>query len=109
MGSPLAGLFYLGPAMSDKLDVTIGISADASGVEAGVGKAKKSIQSLGATAKEMASQVGGSGKAAGAGIEAIGKGGDRAAKQLEQAERSMRNSIQRQIAQMQAGSKTSRE
>ena len=95
--------------MSDKLDVTIGISADASGVEAGVGKAKKSIQSLGGAAKEMASQVGGSGKAAGAGIEAIGKGGDRAAKQLEQAERSMRNSIQRQIAQMQAGSKTSRE
>lgn len=105
----LSGLFYLGLAMSDKLDATISISADTSGVEAGIDKTKRSLKNLGASAQGMASELTRAGREGGAGLDAIGKGGDRAAKQVEQAERSMRNSIQRQIAQMQAGSKTSRE
>lgn len=95
--------------MSDKLDLTIGISADSTGVEAGVGKAKRSLKSLGQSAQGLSDELARAGREGGAGLDAIGKGGDRAAKQVEQAERSMRNSIQRQIAQMQAGSKTSRE
>ena len=95
--------------MSDKLDATISISADTSGVEAGIDKTKRSLKNLGASAQGMAGELARAGREGGAGLDAIGKGGDRAAKQVEQAERSMRNSIQRQIAQMQAGSKTSRE
>lgn len=95
--------------MSDKLDVTIGISADASGVEAGVGKAKKSIHSLGGAARDMAAKVGSSGKAAGAGFEAMGVGSDKAAKAVERATRSMQQQLQRQIAELQSGGKATRE
>lgn len=108
-GLAIGGTFYLGLAMSDKLDVTIGISADASGVEAGVGKAKKSIHSLGGAARDMSAKVGSSGKAAGAGFEAMGAGSDKAAKAVERATRSMQQQLQRQIAELNAGGKATRE
>ncbi|HRA67426.1 MAG TPA: tape measure protein, partial [Caldilinea sp.] len=87
--------------MSD-LNTEIKIGADASGVEAGVGKAKRSLKSLGEAAQQA-------GKDAGAGMGAIGAGGDKSAKDVERATRTMQNSIQRLIAEQKAGAKGSRE
>ncbi len=79
------------------MDVTIGISADATGVEAGVRRSKRSLADLGKTAKE-ASQ----------GIGALGDGGDKSAKKIERDTRTMQQSLQRYIATLKAGSKESR-
>lgn len=87
--------------MSDDLNTEIKIGADASGVEAGVSRAKRSIASLGDAAKKA-------GKDGGDGLAGIGAGGDKASKDVERATANMKNSIQRQIAVMQAGSKESR-
>lgn len=88
--------------MSDDLNTEIKIGADASGVEAGVGKAKRSLKSLSDAAQQA-------GKDAGAGMGAIGAGGDKSAKDVERATRTMQNSIQRLIAEQKAGAKGSRE
>lgn len=80
------------------MDVTIGISADASGVEAGVQRSKRSLADLGKSAKGVSE-----------GLSGMGDGGAAAAKKIERDTRSMQNSIQRQIAVMQAGSKSNRE
>jgi len=87
--------------MSD-LNTEIKIGADASGVEAGVGKAKRSLASLGDTAKKA-------GQDAAAGLTGIGTGGDASAKKVESATRSMQASLQRLVAEQKAGSKSSRE
>ena len=87
--------------MSDDLNTEIKIGADASGVEAGVSKAKRSLASLGDAANKA-------GKDSGKGIELLGVGGDKAAKKVESATRSMQNSIQRLIAEQKAGEKGSR-
>lgn len=84
------------------LKTQISITADASGVETGVNKAKRSIRDLGATAAS-------SGRDAAAGIENIGKGGDKAAARVESATKGMIASIQRQIAITEAGSRSGAE
>lgn len=95
--------------MSDKLDATISISADTSGVEAGIDKTKKSLKTLGTSAQQTADQMGKSGKGAGAGFEAIGIGVAKSAKDVERATRSMQQQLQRQIAELQSGGKATRE
>lgn len=75
------------------------LSADATGVEVGVGKAKKSLQSLGATAQAE-------GRKAADGVEAIGAGGDAAARRVDRSTKSLINSIQRTTATLEAGGRT---
>lgn len=84
------------------LNTEIKIGADASGVEAGVSKAKRSLADLGASASKA-------GKDAAAGVGSIGAGGDKAAKDVERATRSMQGSLQRLLAEQKAGAKGSRE
>jgi len=88
--------------MSDDLNTEIKIGADASGVEAGVGRAKRSLATLGDAATKA-------GKDGGNGMELLAVGGDKAAAKVESATRSMQNSIQRLIAEQKAGAKGSRE
>ena len=87
--------------MSD-LNTEIKIGADASGVEAGVGRAKRSLSDLGLAAKKA-------GKDAGDGVGSIGAGGDKAARDVERATKSMQGSLQRLLAEQKAGAKGSRE
>lgn len=87
--------------MSDDLNTEIKIGADASGVEAGVGKAKRSLKDLGDAAKKA-------GKDAADGVEGIGDGGDKAAKKLAAAAGRMRSELQKVLAEQQAGEKGSR-
>lgn len=87
--------------MSDDLNTEIKIGADASGVEAGVSKAKRSLKDLGDAAKKA-------GKDAAGGMTGIGAGADASAKKVESATRSMVGSLQRQVAAMESGDKASR-
>ena len=87
--------------MADDLNTEIKIGADASGVEAGVSKAKRSLKDLGDSAARA-------GKDAGAGIGAIGSGGDKAAKDVERATKNIQGQLQRAIASFEAGEKGSR-
>lgn len=87
--------------MSDDLNTEIKIGADASGVEAGVGRAKRSLASLGDSAKKA-------GKDAGDGIASMGAGGDKAAKDVERATKNIQGQLQRAIAAFDAGEKGSR-
>lgn len=82
------------------LKAQLAMSADASGVEAGVSKAKKSLASLGATAAAE-------GKKAAAGVESIGAGGDAAARKVDRSTRSLINSIQRTTAALESGGRSS--
>lgn len=88
--------------MADDLNTEIKIGADASGVEAGVSRAKRSLADLGASAQKA-------GKDAAAGVAGVGAGGDKAAKDVERATRSMQSSLQRLLAEQKAGAKGSRE
>lgn len=88
--------------MSQDLNTEIKIGADASGVEAGVGRAKRSLADLGITANQA-------GKDAKAGIEGIGKGGDKAAKDVERAASNMKREIERLTASFDGGKKGTRE
>lgn len=88
--------------MSDDLNAEIKIGADASGVEAGVGKAKRSLADLGQAAKRT-------GQEGGAGLAPIGDGATAASKKVEAATKNTIQSIQRQIAMFEAGSKSARE
>ena len=85
--------------MARDLKAQLELTADASGVEAGVGKAKKSLASLGATAAAE-------GKKAADGLESIGDGGDAAAKKVDRSTRSLISSIQRTTATLEAGGRT---
>lgn len=91
-----------------ELDAQIGLTADASGVEAGVGRAKKSLASLGASATKMGQDVAGAGDKAGKALGGLGDGGEKSAKKIERDTKSMQSSIQRYIATLEAGSKDSR-
>ena len=82
------------------LKAQIEITADASGVEAGVTKAKRSLKDLGTTAATE-------GRKASDGLSNAGRGADDAAKKIERSTKSLINSIQRTTAAMEAGSKSS--
>ncbi|MFN3375243.1 MAG: hypothetical protein ACK40S_01650 [Burkholderiaceae bacterium] len=84
------------------LSADIKIGADASGVEVGVGRAKRSLAELGAAADQA-------GRQGGEGINAIGAGGEGAARRLDAATRQMVNSLQRQIAATEAGGTATRQ
>lgn len=84
------------------LKAQIEISADASGVEAGVSSAKKSLSSLGGAAEQA-------GKAGRDGLGSIGNTSDAAAKKIESATRNTISSLQRQIAAFEAGGTSSRQ
>lgn len=83
------------------LNAQIGLTADASGVEAGVGRAKRSIESLGQAASDV-------GRRGGDGLNQIGRGANDAGKEVDRVTRSMVNSIQRQIAAAEAGGTATR-
>jgi len=74
-------------------------TADASGVEAGVAKAKRSLADLGATAVTQ-------GKKASEGLDKINDGSGRAAKKVEADTKNLIASIQRQTAALEAGSRS---
>lgn len=80
-----------------KDDVVIGITADASGLEVGVRKSKRSLADLGKSAREASQTIG-----------TVGDGGEKSAKKIERDTRSMQQSLQRYIATLKAGSKESR-
>lgn len=82
------------------LKAQLEIAADASGVEAGVSKAKKSLSSLGVTAESA-------GKRAADGIDKIGEGGDKAATKVDRSTKSLIGSIQRTTAALEAGGRSS--
>lgn len=88
--------------MAGDLKAQLEISADASGVEAGIGKAKRSLADLGATAAKA-------GKQASEGIDAIGQGGQGSAQKVDAATRNIIGSIQRTTAVVEAGSRSSRQ
>lgn len=77
----------------------IALSADASGVEAGVGKAKRSLADLGVAAVTE-------GKKAADGINSIGKGSDTSAAKLDASTKNMIGSIQRTTAALEAGGRS---
>lgn len=77
----------------------IALSADASGVEAGVGKAKRSLADLGVAAVTE-------GKKAADGISSIGKGSDTSAAKLDASTKNMIGSIQRTTAALEAGGRS---
>lgn len=74
----------------------LAISADAEGVEAGVGKAKKSLATLGGAAKAA-------GKEASDGLKQVGDGGDEAARKVTRATRQIEAALQRAVAAAEAG------
>lgn len=82
------------------LNAQLSISADASGVEAGVGKAKRSLADLGKTATTA-------GREAAAGLEGIGDGATRADAKVQRSASNLINSIQRTTAAVDAGSRSS--
>lgn len=84
------------------LKAQLEITADASGVETGVNKAKRSLKDLGATASSTGRQAADS-------IGSIGDGGKQASQKVDSATKNMIGSIQRQIAIMEAGSKSGAE
>lgn len=87
--------------MTNSLKSQLELTADASGVEAGVSKAKKSLASLGATAAAE-------GQKAAAGIDKMGKSAGTSSKDVEQATRRAERAIQSQIALLEAGERGSR-
>lgn len=78
----------------------LAITADASGVEAGVSKAKKSLATLGGSAKQAGAE-------ASKGVDQIGKGADGSAQKLDRATKQMITSIQRTTASLESGSRSS--
>ena len=75
------------------------ISADASGVEAGVSQAKRSLASLGQSAAAA-------GKESQQALTGVADSGVQTTQKIDAATRSLTNSIQRQIAAMEAGGKS---
>lgn len=88
--------------MTQQLASQLVVTADASGVEAGLSKAKKSLADLGASAQAA-------GKKSSAGMDEVGKSSEAAAKKVLAATANTVGSIQRQIAVMQAGARGTRE
>ena len=75
------------------------ISADASGVETGVNQAKRSLASLGQSAAAA-------GKQSAQALGSVADSGAQTTQKIDAATRSLTNSIQRQIAAMEAGGKS---
>lgn len=82
------------------LKTQLEIGADASGVEAGVNRAKKSLAGLGATAQSE-------GAKAARGLEGVGAGSEAGAQKVDRATRNIINSIQRTTAALDSGGRTS--
>ena len=89
-------------------DNMIRIGVDASGVEAGVEKAKKSIKSLGQAAQQGGRQASAGMKPAADGAAAAAAGFEAADKRVERSLKSMQNAIQRDIAMKEAGERGTR-
>ncbi len=87
---------------SQDLQDEIKLGVDASGVETGVGRAKRSIEDLGATVDNV-------GKRGGDGLNRLGQGGVEAGQKIDQVTRNMVNSLQRQIAAAEAGGTATRQ
>lgn len=88
--------------MAGDLKTQLEFGADATGAVAGINTVKKSLDTLG---KDAAA----AGKKAAEGLDAVGAGGAPAAGKVDVATRNMVGSIQRQIAVMEAGSRTGSE
>lgn len=82
------------------LKAQIEISADASGVDAGVAKAKRSLADLGQAGAAA-------GKQAGAGLAGIGAGGEEAAGEVDRATQRMIASVQRTTLALESGGRSS--
>lgn len=78
----------------------LAITADASGVEAGVSKAKKSLATLGGAAKAAGTE-------ASKGVDGIGKSSEQSSQKVDRATKQMINAIQRTTAVAEAGSRSS--
>lgn len=89
-------------------DNMIRIGVDASGVEAGVEKAKKSIKSLGQAAQQGGRQASAGMKPAADGAAAAAAGFEEANRRMERSLKSMQNAIQRDIAMKEAGERGTR-
>lgn len=81
------------------LDAQLSISADASGVEAGIGAAQRKLADLGKSAATA-------GKEASKGLEGMGEGAAKASTKVKQAEANLIGSIQRTTAAVEAGSRS---
>jgi len=89
--------------MSDAIArAVIQAEVNADGVEAGISKVEKSLDSLGARAVST-------GKTASAGIDKIGEGGSSASAKVDAATKNMIAAIQRQTAATEAGSRSNAE
>lgn len=89
-------------------DNMIRIGVDASGVEAGVEKAKKSIKSLGQAAQQGGRQASAGMKPAADGAAAAAAGFEEANHRMERSLKSMERAIQRDIAMKEAGERGTR-
>lgn len=89
-------------------DNMIRIGVDASGVEVGVEKAKKSIKSLGQAAQQGGRQASAGMKPAADGAAAAAAGFEAADKRVERSLKSMERAIQRDIAMKEAGERGTR-
>ena len=89
-------------------DNMIRIGVDASGVETGVEKAKKSIKSLGQAAQQGGRQASAGMKPAADGAAAAAAGFEEANRRMERSLKSMQNAIQRDIAIKEAGERGTR-
>lgn len=89
-------------------DNMIRIGVDASGVETGVEKAKKSIKSLGQAAQQGGRQASAGMKPAADGAAAAASGFEEANRRMERSLKSMQNAIQRDIAMKEAGERGTR-
>lgn len=78
--------------------VQLGFSVDASQAKQGIGEVKRSLDDLGTTAAKA-------GKDAGAGLDAVGKGGSQSAQKIDSATKNMIGSIQRATALLESGSR----
>jgi hypothetical protein len=86
--------------MANDLETSIVVKADATGVDSGMQRAKRSLEDFASSAEKA-------GRRADAGLAGVGNGGDAAARQLESATRSIEQQIQRQILVMQSGGRES--
>lgn len=89
-------------AMTNDLSTEIKITASADGVEAGVGRAKRSIADLAQAAATAGEQGGKS-------MQKIGAGGEAAARTMDGVTKNMVSSLQRQIAALESGGTATRQ
>lgn len=88
--------------MSDDLTQELKFTADATGIEAGVERGKRSIKSLGKAAEDV-------GKEGGDSLGKVGAGAQKSSKDIDQATRNMEASLQRQIAKFETAGQSARQ